>query len=125
MSTFALDHIVILATDLEASLRFYERVLGPLGFVRERDHLFGRDGLYFDLRPASTADEPRSRGRPGVDHLGFVASSREQVDALYEVGRSLGPEVARRIEFDDGDYSVFLRDPDGVRIELTCYAAGQ
>lgn len=122
MSGFPLDHIVILASDHEASLRFYETILGALGFVRERGHLFGRGGLFFDVRPASAVREPRARGEPGVDHFGFVAASREQVDELAALGRTLGEGVVRVIEFDDGDYSVFLRDPDGVRLEVTCYA---
>lgn len=122
MSGFPLDHIVILASDHEASLRFYEVVLVALGFVRERGHMFGRDGLFFDVRPASATKAARARGDPGVDHFGFVAASREQVDELAALGRTLGEGVVRVIEFDDGDYSVFLRDPDGVRIEVTCYA---
>ena len=123
MPGFPLDHIVIVATNHEASLRFYEAVLAPLGFVRERGQLFGRDGLFFDVRPATTPRGPRTRGEPGVDHFGFVATTRQQVDELAAVGRTLGDDVAKIIEFDDGDYAVFLRDPDGVRIELTCYAA--
>jgi catechol 2,3-dioxygenase-like lactoylglutathione lyase family enzyme len=122
MNEHPLDHIVILAHDHEASLRFYETVLGTLGFVRERGHLFGRAGLFFDVRPATPARGPRARGEPGVDHFGFAAASRQQVDDLAALGRGLGEGVARIIEFDDGDYAVFLSDPDGVRIEVTCYA---
>lgn len=122
MPGFPLDHIVILASDPEASLRFYEVVLGALGFVRERGHLFGREGLFFDVRPATAAKDARARGDPGADHFGFVATSRQQVDELAALGRTLGEGVVRVIEFDDGAYAAFLRDPDGVRIELTCYA---
>lgn len=122
MTDHPLDHIVIRAHDHEVSLRFYEVVLGALGFVRERGHVFARGGLFFDVRPATVAREARARGEPGVDHIGFVAASRQEVDQLAALGRSLGEGVARIIDFDDGDYAVFLRDPDGLRIELTCYA---
>lgn len=122
MTAFPIDHVVILASDHEASLRFYEAVLGALGFVRERGQLFGREGLFFDVRPTSEAGPARRRGQTGVDHFGFVARTRAEVDELAALGRSLGEGVARIIEFDDGDYSVFLADPDGVRIEVTCYA---
>lgn len=122
MNDYPLDHIVILAHDHAASLRFYEAVLGALGFVRERGHLFGRAGLFFDVRPATAERGARARGEPGVDHFGFVAATRAQVDELAALGRGLGEGVARIIAFDDGDYSVFLTDPDGVRIEVTCYA---
>lgn len=123
MAEFPLDHIVILASDHEASLRFYETVLGELGFVRERGHLFGREGLFFDVRPATAERVVRSRGEPGADHFGFVAASRGEVDELAAIARTLGQGVVKIVEFDDGDYSVFLRDPDGVRIEVT-YSAG-
>lgn len=116
-----LDHLVVFARDHEASLRFYEAVLGALGFTRERGHLFGRDGLYFDVRPATEPGVARRRGEPGVDHFGFVATSRTEVDELAALGRTLGDGVARIIEFDDGAYAAFLTDPDGVRIEVTCY----
>lgn len=124
MPRFPLDHVVILASDHEASLRFYEVVLGALGFERERGHLFRRDGLVFDVSPATAARPARSRGEPGADHFGFTAASREQVDELAALGRTLGEGVVRIIEFDRGDYALFLRDPDGVRIEVTCYAGG-
>lgn len=124
MTQFPLDHVVILASDHGASLRFYEIVLGALGFVRERGHLFARSGLVFDVSPASAARPARSRGEPGADHFGFTAASRDQVDEIAAVGQTLGEGVVRIIEFDRGDYAVFLRDPDGVRIEVTCYGGG-
>lgn len=119
-----LDHIVVFASDHEESLRFYDVVLGALGFVRERGQLFGREGLWFDVRVASELrdDGGRRRGQPGVDHFGFTAASRAEVDELAALGRTLGEGVARIIAFDNGDYAVFLSDPDGVRIEVTNYA---
>lgn len=118
---FPLDHIVIYAADTDSSGRFYEGLLGALGFEQRRAHVFARDGLFFDIRPMLHASPPQERGRRGVDHIGFKATTREQVDAIDAGMKEAGFE-GRLIEFDSGDYALFLPDPDGVRIEITCYA---
>lgn len=120
--SYPLDHIVIYAADPVASSAFYAVLLDALGFEKRRDHVFARDGLFFDLRRAKHDGEPRQRTDRGVDHIGFKADSREQVTTLQETLAAAGLETGRLIEFDNGDVALFVPDPDGVRIELTCYA---
>ena len=49
-----LDHIVILLSDLEAALPFYETLLPLIGFTKTRDHVFGNeDGVFLDLKQAA------------------------------------------------------------------------
>ena len=117
----ALDHIVIYSADLAESGRFYAALLGALGFEKRRDHVFARDGLFFDVRASTQEGPPQARGKRGVDHIGFKAATRQEVDQLQGLMRAAGFE-GRLIEFDRGDYALFLPDPDGLRIELTCYA---
>lgn len=117
---FPMDHIVIYAADVGTSGRFYERLLGLLGFEKRRNHVFGRDGLFFDIR-AAKHEGGYERGQPGVDHIGFRAVTRAEVDEIGDHMRVAGFE-GRLIDFDSGDYALFLPDPDGVRIEITCYS---
>jgi lactoylglutathione lyase len=119
-SDYVLDHVVIYAHDLNASVRFYADVLGVLGFEKTRDHVFGREGLFFDLRQAQIEGPAHARGRPGVDHFGFEARERAAVDRFASHLRALD-HPCNLIEFDDGDYALFLTDPDGLRIEITWY----
>lgn len=117
-----LDHIVIYASDLARSAAYYAEILGLLGFERTRDNVFARDGLAFDIR-ASTGPSPRRvRAQTGVDHVGFTAPDRAAVDRIAAHMRALGHSDLRILEFDDGDYALFVTDPDGVRLEITCYA---
>jgi len=118
---FPLDHIVIYAADAAASGSFYSCLLDALGFERRRDGVFARDGFFLDIREMLNDSPARERGQRGVDHIGFKATSRGEVDAIDQVMRSAGFN-GRLIEFDGGDYALFLPDPDGVRIEITCYS---
>lgn len=119
---YPLDHIVVYAADPDASGHFYAVLLDALGFDKRRDHVFARYGLFIDIRSATRAGEPYQRGQRGVDHVGFKADSVDEVRKLHSILEAKGIETGRVIEFDNGDVALFARDPDGVRIEITCYA---
>jgi glyoxylase I family protein len=118
-----LDHVVLRVRDQAAARRFYEDVLGcTLDHVNERIALvqlrFGEHLI--DLLPAGDSPPVTGEGR-GMDHvclsircddLGAVAA------ALRARGVSVeGDVVRRRGAFGEGP-SLYLRDPDGYRIEL-------
>ena len=122
--SFALDHIVIYASNREKSGRFYARLLGMLGFEEGRGGVFVRDGLFFDIRAKGNGAgdaAPRQCGDPGVDRIGFKASSSEAVDAIKDEMDAAGFN-GELFEFHLGDRALFLPDPDGVRIRITWYA---
>lgn len=114
-----LDHIVLSVRDQAVSQRFYMDVLGcALDHVNERISLiqlrFGEHLI--DLVPAT------GEGRTGgLDH--FCLSIRcddlvKVADALRRRGVTLeGDVVDRRGAFGRGP-SLYLRDPDGYKIEL-------
>jgi catechol 2,3-dioxygenase-like lactoylglutathione lyase family enzyme len=110
------DHIGIRATDFEASVRFYELLLGTLGAEHHAALDWIVDWDQFALSPA-TEDRPVTRGL----HIGFGASSREQVDAFWRAGIDAGyrddGEPGRRPEYGDDYYGGFLLDPDGNSVE--------
>ena len=113
-----LDHIVLRVRDQAATQRFYCEVLGcTLEHVNERIslvHLRFGDQL-IDLLPAT--EEPRG----GLDHfclsiqcddLGKLAAT------LRERGVALEGEVTSRLGAYGRGPSLYLRDPDGYRVEL-------
>lgn len=116
-----LDHVVLRVRDQDASRRFYVDLLGcSVDHVNERASLvqlrFG-DQL-IDLLPA--AGPPPADGA-GLDHvcLSIRCPDLEAVRAAL-AGRGVavdGEVVSRRGAYGTGP-SLYIRDPDGYRIEL-------
>jgi catechol 2,3-dioxygenase-like lactoylglutathione lyase family enzyme len=110
------DHVQIGVRDPAASIGFYRTVLAPLEIppLWERE-----DGAQFANLVLS------SREPGGPIHIGFVATSRAQVDAFHKAGIDAGfrdngaPGVRERYSSDEGGryYAAFLLDPDGNNIE--------
>jgi catechol 2,3-dioxygenase-like lactoylglutathione lyase family enzyme len=96
------DRVTIRASDVGASQRFYETVLGEIG------------GAQADFSVvAASAEVPATRGL----HIGFGAPSREAVDAFWRAGVEAGfendGEPGPRPVYGDDYYGGFLLDPDG------------
>ncbi|MFN8175079.1 MAG: VOC family protein [Solirubrobacteraceae bacterium] len=127
----AIDHVDLAVADVERSLEFYLRVLGPLGMeeafrypsyrgTEEIVYLSAGDGgQVIGLR---RADGGAHRYHDvGLEHLAFSVDTRAEVDATYR--RCL--EAGARIDFppeEDRDipgyWELFFFDPDGFRIEI-------
>lgn len=119
-------HIQLTVSDMKRSVPFYETLLHSLGMVTlmNSPEMFycigGRTGVA--ISPASPEQLPDSfvQRRVGLHHFCFRAKSREDVDAIHEVARSLNANVIRAPREDNwapGYYSVLFEDPDGIRIE--------
>jgi catechol 2,3-dioxygenase-like lactoylglutathione lyase family enzyme len=128
----AVHHIDLTVKDAEASLPFYQSVLGFMGYT-----LQGRmeAGFDFGLRKPGTPDTSigildargpnaaRSHDRYsiGLHHLAWAAESRADVDALYRHLLAIGAHVldapAEYPEYGAGYYAVFFSDPDGLKLE--------
>jgi catechol 2,3-dioxygenase-like lactoylglutathione lyase family enzyme len=118
-----IDHIGFEVGDLERSSRFYDAVLYPLGARRmvQSEHAvaYGVNGpqVWIVNRPGL----PTVPG-PTYGHLALRASGKAAVDAAYAGGLANGgtdygapgmrPQYGRRY------YAAYLRDPDGLRVEV-------
>ena len=109
MRIIAPDHTNWRVRDLEASLSFYRDILGlePFGLL----HL--------------TPDPEFERGpNGGYDHLALVVEDAKP-DELAKHLREAGVEVERQFESIIGARgegpALYVRDPDGYRIELKFY----
>ena len=113
--------MTIRASDREASERFYETVLSPLGIDKtySDEHFIEWDD--FSLS-AATQDKPVTRRL----HIGFTAPSRGQVDEFWRVGTDAGYRddgaPGLRPQYSDDYYGAFLRDPNGNSVEAVHHA---
>jgi catechol 2,3-dioxygenase-like lactoylglutathione lyase family enzyme len=115
-----LDHVGFEVRDLARSARFYDAVLHALGARR----MFATAHAI-----AYGVDEPQlwvvTRGlapAPGYGHVALRASGRVAVDAAHAAGLAHGGAddgaPGPRPQYGDGCYAGYLRDPDGLRVEL-------
>jgi len=123
-----LDHVFISVSDIGRSIAFYTAALTPLGIVNRLDYDgkdgppghpdlkgFGSDGrVYFWLREGTVEGK--------AAHVGFVARSKEEVDAAYKAAIAAGAvnnsAPGARVYYDPRYYAANFMDPDGYSIEV-------
>jgi lactoylglutathione lyase len=115
-----LDHIVLLARSLEASLPWYAALLDLLGFEKTRDHVWYDGALAIDLKQAEPGTPDYERYAPGLNHLGFTAESDADLDRVRDGMAAAGHDVPEK-QYLRGETATFFKDPDGMRIEVTFY----
>lgn len=121
-----IDHVSVAVRDLAASTRFYEAVLGTLGFTKLESRLatvgFGKSYPEFwtNLRVGTAPVEDGSGA-----HVCFRARSTELIDAFYATALAAGGAddgaPGLRPQHGDGYYAAFIRDLDGNRIEAVTF----
>jgi predicted lactoylglutathione lyase len=118
------------AHDLQASTKFYDAVLKPLGYVRLKELAteigYGPKGdrpRLWVLKPVNGL--PASYGNGSM--ICFAAPSRKAVDefhaaALDNGGYDEGKPGIRRVEdgFPPNYYAAFVRDPTGNKLSASC-----
>ena len=117
-----LDHFVLMVGDLDASLPYYEALLPMLGFEKSRDHVWGNaEGVFIDFKQATEVGEGYRRYGVGLNHLGFTAPTKAAVEEIADRMRAGGFEVPA-LQRLGNSYALFMKDPDGMRFEITFYA---
>jgi catechol 2,3-dioxygenase-like lactoylglutathione lyase family enzyme len=119
MALNRLDHVTLLCADVERSRNFYRDVLGMADGDRPPFNFPGA-WLYVDGRPVIHLVGGRNKGdltsTGSVDHVAFAARDlegmRHHLNAMKILFRET-PVPGRAL------HQIFLRDPDGVMIELT------
>jgi catechol 2,3-dioxygenase-like lactoylglutathione lyase family enzyme len=119
----AIDHVILPVRDYEASKRFYEEALRPLGFALMLDWRDGRRAWF------GTAGSPSSLWVAESDAAGSLelclgAEQPEAVDAFHVEAVGAGGrsswEPGIRPEFSRDYYAARIVDPDGNSIEVVC-----
>ena len=119
-----LDHVTLLVSSLARSMPYYERLLPLLGFRKVKDHIWtDGDGFFIQFLQAKPGTPAYERYGAGLNHLGFGAASPQQVHALRSAMLEAGFEVPDVQELG-GALALFMKDPDGIRFEVTWYPPG-
>lgn len=126
-----LQHLLIQVADLDATRDWYVEVLGleegphpDFGFPVRWLYLCGQDVLHLTEGGAGVSEQRRRyvgqqsdavAGTGVVDHVAFGATG---LDAMIERLRQNGVAFTERRADLVAAYQLFLRDPNGVKIEL-------
>ncbi len=114
------SHIMLGASDVETSKKFYDAILGALGHKpgnmddKGRCIYMSNNGLFLLTPPID--GNPATHGNGST--IGFIAGSTAEVDAWHAAGIENGgttcedPPGLR----DSGLYLAYLRDPSGNKI---------
>jgi catechol 2,3-dioxygenase-like lactoylglutathione lyase family enzyme len=113
------DHITLLVSSLNGSMPYYENLLPLVGFAKKRNWVWSDgEGMFFQFMEAKANSRPYERYGAGMNHLGFSASSPEQVQAIRAAMKNAGFEVPE-VQNLGGTTALFMVDPDGIRFEIT------
>jgi catechol 2,3-dioxygenase-like lactoylglutathione lyase family enzyme len=115
-----IDHVGYEVFDLARCTRFYDGVFRALGARRmfESEHAvaYGINSplVWFVVRGRVPA--------PGYGHLALSASGKAAVDGAHRAGLAAGGSddgaPGKRPQYGQGYYAAYLRDPDGLRVEV-------
>ena len=123
------SHIVLGADDIAAAQKFYDAILGALGYAPaqatpdgSRFMYVGENGVLIITKPRN--GEPATYANGGT--VGFSAATPELVDAFYAAGLANGGTdegAPGPREVMPGSYGAYLRDPTGNKLVAWCAGA--
>lgn len=124
-----ISHITLGTNNPDRAGRFYDEVLGALGFERlpkppGKPPAYEKGGL-----PTIYLYTPED-GRPATwgngTHVAFIADTKDAVHRFHEAALHLGGtcegKPGPRPHYGDNYYAAYVRDPDGNKLQAVCYA---
>ena len=118
------DHVAINVSDMDASRRFFEAALTPLGY-----EVSFESPEWVGMQAAGRNDFGLVRRDPvgPTVHLGFEAADRATVDAFHSAALAAGGKdngaPGLRTEYGDNYYAAFVIGPDGHNLEAVTQRA--
>ncbi|HLH76267.1 MAG TPA: VOC family protein [Candidatus Binataceae bacterium] len=118
IETLGLRHVALRVADLARAKRFYCENFGMhVTWQPDPDNAYlssGCDILALHREP-TTADTPQSR----LDHIGFFVSDQARLEEDFAWAQRQGLPIVHPLRHHrDGTSSFYLRDPDGVVIQV-------
>jgi len=122
------DHVSVGVRDANASKRFYDAALAPLGYscLSQSPGSLGYGAQSVALWVNEAARPVPADEKSGL-HFCFAAPTRDGVDAFHAAalrqGGSDNGAPGLRADYSENYYAAFVIDPDGHNIEAVCHAA--
>jgi catechol 2,3-dioxygenase-like lactoylglutathione lyase family enzyme len=128
-SARGLHHMALLSSDVERTIRFYQDLLEfPLTEIFENRDYAGSNHFFFDIGNGNLLaffDFPGLDLGPYAEVLGGLHHAAISVDrATWERLRAKLDAAGVAYQTESGS-SLYLRDPDGARIELLADSLGE
>ncbi|MEI9932206.1 MAG: VOC family protein [Rhizomicrobium sp.] len=125
-----LHHVSVGVRDVARAAKFYDPVLAALGYKRVADYSPGAIGYgEREDQPQFWVGLPHDKRAASVGngaHIGFIARSKEAVDAFHKAalkaGGSNNGEPGPRPDYGPDYYGAFIYDLDGNKLEATLVA---
>ena len=125
-----IDHLVLSVGNFARSKKFYDKLLGFLGFKRKYDYadMAGWSNGKTLFWIAAADDQGRKRqyrkGDIGFHHYAFELASRNEVDELGAFLEQNGMTVLDPPGeyYGRNYYAVYFADPDGMKLESMIWA---
>jgi catechol 2,3-dioxygenase-like lactoylglutathione lyase family enzyme len=124
-----LHHVSVGVADVERSAKFYDAVLGALGYKRVMEYM-PYALAYGETSPSFWVGLPHNQQSASVGngaHVGFIARTKNAVDAFHRAALAQGGtdngEPGPRPDYGPDYYGAFVLDLDGNKIEATLFAA--
>ena len=114
-----IDHVGFEVADLERSGRFYDAVFSILGVLRlhASDH-----AIAYGVTEPTFWLTARAAPAHAYGHVALKAVGKAAVDAAHAAGVAAGGRCdgapGPRPRYGPRYYAAYLRDPDGLRVEL-------
>lgn len=123
-----IDHVSVGVSDLKAAARFYDAVLGAIGYKklddREKTVGWGKPGKHSEFWINARPGMQKISAECGT-HICLRAPDAKSVDAFHAAALRAGGTCAGapgpRPHFGEGYYAAFISDPDGNRIEIVTF----
>jgi len=128
-----LHHVSVGVADVARAAKFYDAVLGALGYKRVMEFMpFALAYGETKDRPEFWVQQPHDRNAASVGngtHVGFIARTRNAVHKFHEAalreGGSNNGEPGPRPDYGPAYYGAFIYDLDGNKIEATLHVAAK
>jgi catechol 2,3-dioxygenase-like lactoylglutathione lyase family enzyme len=120
--TIGLGHIMITVSDLQKSKDFYTKGCS-LKIIAEQGKTIGlTDGKSSIWLSTSRDYKPKElkfdRNQIGLDHFAFNVAKIDELKEIEKNLKSLGSEMEEGGISDDGGPTIFVKDPDGIKVEF-------
>jgi catechol 2,3-dioxygenase-like lactoylglutathione lyase family enzyme len=120
IETQGMRHVALRVTDVERSKRFYMEVFGMrIVWQPDPDNAYlssGSDNLALHREPGI---DSAAAGVGALDHIGFFVAGLKQLERNFAWAQERGLEILRPLrQHRDGTYSFYIKDPDGVVVQL-------